>query len=65
MNPEAIAAMIELFQALEPPVQAGIAALITKIHQKQLTSQDYLDQAQTLINARMAEPTPAPPSVKL
>jgi hypothetical protein len=60
VNPEEIDAMIELFETLEPYAQKGIAALITKIHHKTLTSQDYLDAAQILINARTAEPTPAP-----
>jgi hypothetical protein len=58
--PEAAPA-IELFGLLEPEVQKILAGLITKIHRKQLTAQDYLDQAQTLINARTATPDPAPP----
>jgi hypothetical protein len=61
MNPAEITALMQLFSLLEPQVQKGIAALITKIHHKTLTSQDYLDAAQLLINARTAEPTPAPP----
>jgi hypothetical protein len=48
--------MVELFQTLEPYAQKGIAGLISKIHHKQLTAQDYLDQAQTLINAQVPAP---------
>lgn len=47
-----VPAAIQLFEMLEPQAQKGIAALITKIHHKQLTAQDYLDQAATLINSK-------------
>lgn len=57
--PEAQAA-ITLFSLLEPEAQRGIAALIAKVHHKTLTAQDYLDQAAALINARTADPAPAP-----
>lgn len=43
---------LQLFGLLEPVLQKGFAALITKAHAKKLTAQDYLDQAQALINAR-------------
>lgn len=43
---------LELFGLLEPEVQKGFAALIHKARAKELTAQEYLDQAQTLINAR-------------
>jgi hypothetical protein len=50
MNPEAIEAAIQAFQLLEPAVQSGIAALIHKAHKKQLSAQDYLDQAAAIVN---------------
>lgn len=50
MTPAEIAALVELFQTLEPPIQEGIAALIRKAHTKQLTAQDYLNQAAVLVN---------------
>lgn len=43
---------LELFGLLEPVIQKGFAALIQKAHGKQLTAQDYLDQAAALINSR-------------
>jgi hypothetical protein len=45
---------LELFGLLEPEIQKGFAALIHKAHGKQLTAQDYLDQAAALISSRGA-----------
>lgn len=49
MTPEEIEAAIEAFQLLEPVVQNGVATLIGKLHKKQMTAQDYLDLAATLV----------------
>jgi hypothetical protein len=54
MNPIEIEMMIELFETLEPPIQKAIADLIGKIHRKQLTAQDFLNQATILVNAQSA-----------
>jgi hypothetical protein len=43
---------LQLFGLLEPEIQKGFSALIHKAHAKQLTAQDYLDQAQALVNSR-------------
>jgi hypothetical protein len=51
VNPEAIAALIELIQTLEPEAQAGIVGLVHMLHKKQLTTQDLLDQAAAWIAA--------------
>jgi hypothetical protein len=52
VNPAEIAAAVQAFQLLEPIVQQGIAALIHKAQKKQLTAQDYLDQAQAILNSK-------------
>ena len=63
MNPAAIAAMVELFQELEPEVQLGISKLVSLVHKKQLTAQDFLDQATALVNkASIPAPATPPPS---
>lgn len=49
MTPEEIAALFEAFNLLEPEVQKGIAGLVHLFHKKQLTAQDYLDQAKQLL----------------
>jgi len=54
-----ITALVPLIEALEPPVQAGLIALVNKLHKKQLSAQDYLDMAQVLISKETATP-PSP-----
>ena len=49
MDPAEIEAAIQAFQLLEPVVQKGVADLIQKLHHKQLTAQDYLNLAATLV----------------
>jgi hypothetical protein len=51
-----ITALVPLIEALEPEVQAGVIALINKLHKKQLSAQDYIDLAQTLISQETATP---------
>ena len=46
MNPLSIAQAIVL---LEPLVQEALLALIHKFHQKQMTAEDFIAQAQALI----------------
>jgi hypothetical protein len=41
---------LELFGLLEPPIQSAVAAMIQKLHKKQMTAQDYLDQAALIVN---------------
>jgi len=50
MTPQEIAAAIEAFNLLEPEAQKGIATLIHLVHKKQLTAQDYLDQATAILS---------------
>lgn len=55
-----IVALIPLIEQMEPEIQSGIIALIHKIHAKQLSAQDYINLAQTLISEEQATPpTPA------
>jgi hypothetical protein len=54
-----IVALVPLIEDLEPEVQAGVIALIHKLHKKQLSAQDYINLAQTLISSEQAAP-PAP-----
>jgi hypothetical protein len=49
MNPEEIAAMIEIFQTLAPYVQTGIRDMITKLHHKTMTAEDFLALAATIV----------------
>ena len=55
-----IQAIVQLIQLAEPPIQHAIADLIGKIHKKQLTAQDYINLAQTLISKETAPATPSP-----
>ena len=61
MNPAEIQIAVQLFEILEPQVQSAIAALIHKAHKKQLTAQDYLDQAAVLVNKSVATSAPVKP----
>jgi hypothetical protein len=49
MTPAEIEAMIEIFQLLEPPVQKAFADLISKVHHKTLTAEDYLALAAQIV----------------
>lgn len=52
MNPAEIEALVAAFQELEPIVQRGIAALVHALHGQPKTAQDYLAQAQALLDAQ-------------
>ena len=54
-----IVALVPLIEQLEPEVQAGVIALIHKLHAKKLSAQDYINLAQTLISQETAPP-PSP-----
>ena len=55
-----IVALIPLIEQMEPQIQSAVIALIHKIHAKQLSAQDYVNLAQTLISQEQAAPlTPA------
>jgi len=49
VSPEELNAAIAAFQVLEPMAQQGIAALIHKLHKKELTAADYLAMAAKLL----------------
>jgi hypothetical protein len=51
-----ILALVPLIEDMEPEIQAAVVALINKIHHKQLTAEDYLALAQTLISSETAAP---------
>lgn len=51
-----IVALIPLIEQMEPEIQAGLIALIHKIHAKQLSAQDYINLAQPLISQEQAAP---------
>lgn len=56
MATNVVVALIPLIEQLEPEVQAGVVALVQKLHKKQLSAQDYLNLAQTLISKEPAAP---------